>query len=431
MLFRLKKRKLEAIYRYLSEHHLLHDKEPLIADLQTHRLGKYLLSTIYPGYSAARARNFAYRDYRECREKEYGTVDPLAYDYVPTTEMFERLDEVFRVDVNWQNEERLSKHTIKIPVHTLKKSIDRIDAVNDNKSIQNIEYHLYLWNSTKTLLKPLCKSLIINSNQIWTGRQQKLVNGGFMHIDISQQIKQYVRRRSVTNEAEKAELKRYISVEVELADENERNISHISICAVIRMPSNELVSQLYMQTATEIMYKSIQSSPYPLITQQMMIQVLKQKEDGHLDSAEDIFMTCMSTYVDDKGKRSFDMEMIEPTPLQDPLTQKRLQHPVKSIFCKHKSCFDASTFFDHHADLQLWHCPICFVQIKHLEELRMDYLTKLEIEQYHQAEPLYIMRNNLVLTETELFAFQREPYNHPLDTHVNKRLKTLAHVQAT
>lgn len=61
----------------------------------------------------------------------------------------------------------------------------------------------------------------------------------------------------------------------------------------------------------------------------------------------------------------------------------------------------------------------------------MDYLTKLEIEQYHQAEPLYIMRNNLVLTETELFAFQREPYNHPLDTHINKRLKTLGHVQAT
>lgn len=61
-----------------------------------------------------------------------------------------------------------------------------------------------------------------------------------MHIDISQQIKQYVRRRSVTNEAEKAELKRYISVEVELADENERNISHISICAVIRIPSNEV-----------------------------------------------------------------------------------------------------------------------------------------------------------------------------------------------
>jgi hypothetical protein len=99
-------------------------------------------------------------------------VDPLAYDYAPTTEMFERLDEVFRVDVNWQNEQRLSKHTIKIPVHILKKSIDRIDAVNDNKSIQNIEYHLYLWNSTKTLLKPLCKSLVINSNQVWTRRQQ-------------------------------------------------------------------------------------------------------------------------------------------------------------------------------------------------------------------------------------------------------------------
>ncbi|KAG1442350.1 hypothetical protein G6F56_011098 [Rhizopus delemar] len=63
-LFRLKKRKLEAIFQYLTSHHLIH-KELLSENVQTHQLAEYLLSIIYPGYSVARARNFAYADYRE------------------------------------------------------------------------------------------------------------------------------------------------------------------------------------------------------------------------------------------------------------------------------------------------------------------------------------------------------------------------------
>lgn len=98
------------------------------------------------------------------------SLDPLAYDHVPTTEIFERLDEVFYVDVNWQDE----RYTpcIEIPISVLKRSIDRVNASNNHKPIENIVYHLYLWNSTRTLIKPQCRSLIFDSNQVWTDEKQ-------------------------------------------------------------------------------------------------------------------------------------------------------------------------------------------------------------------------------------------------------------------
>jgi hypothetical protein len=98
---------------------------------------------------------------------------PLAYDYVPTTEVYERLDELYRIDVNWQEKEEKSiKPYIEIPISHLKKSMDRIRAANFEKSIENIEYHLYFWNSTRTLIKPYCKSLKMNIEEIWDDKKE-------------------------------------------------------------------------------------------------------------------------------------------------------------------------------------------------------------------------------------------------------------------
>lgn len=426
-LFRLKKRKLEAIFQYLTSHHLIH-KELLSENVQTHQLAEYLLSIIYPGYSVARARNFAYADYRECREKEPESLDPLAYDYVPTTEMFERLDEVYYVDVDWQDKQDISEHCIDVPVSLLKKSIDRVDVSNSHKPLENIVYHLYLWNSTRTLIKPECKSLIFDSNQVWGNEKQKAVKEGFMHIDISEQIKASIRRKSMGNTQEYASLGQSIHIQIELQDNNEQNISHISICAIIKKSSQELVSQLFMQSTTEFIHKSVYSSPYPLITQQMMIQVLKQRQEDPSKDAENIFMTCMAGAIHNNEKDA-DTDVMERISLKDPTTSNRIQYPVRTIHCKHRSCFDASVFFDRHMGLKLWHCPICLVQIKYLEELKMDYTIKLALDEYEQEDHIYIMQDRLVVSEAEFILIDEELIEDDFqDQHISKKLRALTHV---
>lgn len=52
------------IYKYLFDHQLIHDKQPIFESLQTHQLAEYLLNIIYPGYPACKAKNLAYTDYR-------------------------------------------------------------------------------------------------------------------------------------------------------------------------------------------------------------------------------------------------------------------------------------------------------------------------------------------------------------------------------
>lgn len=91
---------------------------------------------------------------------------------MPTTEIFDRLDEIYRLDIDWYSISKDKHNTIELPISTIKKSIDRIKFANHEKPIESIEYHLYLWNSTRTLLKPHCKSLKLNSEEIWTYKHE-------------------------------------------------------------------------------------------------------------------------------------------------------------------------------------------------------------------------------------------------------------------
>lgn len=106
------------------------------------------------------------------REREIGQLNPLAYDFVPTTEIFDRLDEIYRLDIDWYSISKDKHNTIQLPISTIKKSIERIKFANYEKPIDSIEYHLYLWNSTRTLLKPHCKSLKINLEEVWTEKHE-------------------------------------------------------------------------------------------------------------------------------------------------------------------------------------------------------------------------------------------------------------------
>ncbi|GAA5814905.1 hypothetical protein MFLAVUS_008408 [Mucor flavus] len=423
-LFRLRKKKLEMIYKYLFDHQLIHDKQPIFESLQTHQLAEYLLNIIYPGYPACKAKNLAYTDYRLCREKDTG-LTPLAYDYVPTTEVYERLDELYRMNIDWKE-----NTAIEIPICTLKRAIDRIRAANFMKPFEFIEYHLYFWNSPRTLLKPQCKSLCLNQREIWSEKKEKIIAEGFMHIDITKQLEQSISERS-----------KKIKLDIKLANNDEYNINHISISAVIKRPTQDLVRDLYLQTTTECIAKSIQTSLCPLDTQQIAVHLLKQYQESKdkLKASENLFLTCLSnTFNKNLSSSEEDDEDKEEdmVSLVDPVSGTRIQHPVKSLHCKHRSCFDAATFFDRNADIKLWHCPICLVHIKNTEELRVDYVNKVALAQYPQEEKLFVLQKDTLLSEAEMFGDEtiliQEDLKRSLiqddEAPVQKRLRTLTHV---
>jgi hypothetical protein len=72
------------------------------------------------------------------------------------------------LDIDWYSIPKQKQNTIELPIPAIKKSIERIKYANYEKPIDSIEYHLCLWNSTRTLLKPHCISLKLNSEEIWT-----------------------------------------------------------------------------------------------------------------------------------------------------------------------------------------------------------------------------------------------------------------------
>jgi hypothetical protein len=108
--------------------------------------------------------------FHSSREKDLGPI-PLAYDLVPTTDVFERLDEIYRSDVNWQeenNSDLIGKITI--PISYLKKSIDRVCTPYKRK--RDIRYHLCLWSSKHILIKPQCHALYFNSEDTWLNQDK-------------------------------------------------------------------------------------------------------------------------------------------------------------------------------------------------------------------------------------------------------------------
>ncbi|KAI8363919.1 hypothetical protein BD560DRAFT_473547, partial [Blakeslea trispora] len=355
-LFRLRKRKLEAIYSYLLNHQLLHDKEPDVHSLLTHELAEYLLHTIYPGYPACKAKNIAYADYRESRKKDSKQVDPLAYDSVPTTEVYDRLYEVYRTDVDWQHQDN-KNCSIKIPMSIFRKSMERTQFVHQNQQIME----------------------------------------GFMHVDITDTFYRYSSpKRPILSDSTNRQSGKFhrrrspVVLEVELVGHEEQNISHISISSVARKSIEELVCELYLQTMTEHIARNIQKSTYPLRTQQDAIKLLKQYHQpddikDRMKNLENVFMAYLSNA--DVFENTCFTEFVS---LIDVISQTRIRHPAKSIHCRHSNCFDAAAFFKHHLETRRWYCPICLVHIKDFEELRIDYFTKAKLRQHPHKNSVFV-----------------------------------------
>jgi hypothetical protein len=121
--------------------------------------------------------------------------------------------------------------------------------------------------------------------------------------------------------------------------------------------------------------------------------LLKQYDeaDEKLKSAENIFMTCLSNTFNKSFSSSSEAEDEDDGEeaefsLIDPVSSTRIQHPVKSLHCKHRSCFDAANFFDHNAGSKIWHCPICFVHIKNIEVISYKLLITMIKKVYQCIE---------------------------------------------
>lgn len=68
----------------------------------------------------------------------------LAYDQLPTTDKYERLDELFRSEVTWYKERSKCGYTIDIPLKKLNRSVI---TEGHASSKLNVRLFLYLWTS--------------------------------------------------------------------------------------------------------------------------------------------------------------------------------------------------------------------------------------------------------------------------------------------
>jgi hypothetical protein len=81
-------------------------------------------------------------------------------------------------------------------------------------------------------------------------------------------------------------------------------IHHVSVCAVIEKTPEELVSQLYVQTASlyigRAMEKSNKNIPEAQAVQEKVIDILRpynQNDRLSLEKTQKLFISCASTFI--------------------------------------------------------------------------------------------------------------------------------------
>ena len=104
----------------------------------------------------------------------------------------------------------------------------------------------------------------------------------------------------------------------------------------------------------------------PLSVRQIIDQIL-----GHSTStvAEDR-ESFMSMLRDDEDGSSLNMVGFKYS-LLDPLTYQRMEHPVRSLHCKHVKCFDLRAFVELYSNKEKMECPVCYEAVR-LDELKED-----------------------------------------------------------
>lgn len=219
-------------------------------------------------------------------------VTDLAYDQLPTTDKFERLEELYRADVDWYKQNN-KQYTVEIPLKKLNRSI----VVEGHASSKlNVRLFLYLWSSEHMAWNPTAVSLSVDDkeNDCITIDDKKLHEYGFNHIDITEasEIITKANRRSTT------------SVPFTFTFDKRPIIRHLSVCAVIEKSPEELTSQLYVQTASLYIGQAMESSsknvPAAQAIQKKVIELLSpfnQNDKLELEKTEKLFHSCANTFL--------------------------------------------------------------------------------------------------------------------------------------
>lgn len=214
----------------------------------------------------------------------------LAYDQLPTTDKFERLEELYKTDVDWYQQDK-NAYTIDIPLKKLNTSI----VVEGHASSKlKVRLFLYLWSSEHMAWNPDAVSLFVDNRDCLTDEHKRLHGYGFNHIDITEasEIITKANRRSTT------------SVPFTFKFEKRPIIRHVSVCAVVEKSPEELTSQLYVQTASlyigQAMEGSSKNIPAAQSIQRKVIELLSpysQNDKLDLAKTEKLLLSCADTFL--------------------------------------------------------------------------------------------------------------------------------------
>lgn len=214
----------------------------------------------------------------------------LAYDQLPTTDKFERLEELYKSSVDWHQHAQ-EEFTLDIPLKKLNKSI----VVEGHASSKiNVRLFLYLWSSEHMAWNPQALHLSVDGKECITEEGKKLHTYGFNHIDITEASESILKanRRSTS------------SISFVFRFEKRPVIRHISVCAVIEKSPEELSSQLYVQTASLYIGQAMESAskniPLAQSVQQKVVALLNplsQNEKLDLNKTERLFLSCAETFL--------------------------------------------------------------------------------------------------------------------------------------
>ncbi|KAG0166694.1 SUMO ligase siz1, partial [Apophysomyces sp. BC1034] len=388
-IFLLSKKDMCNVHAYLLEHGMTQEKVPSARIIQWQHACQ-LISILYPGYPVARAREQAFKEDRLNRVP--GAKTELAYDLLPTTDSLERLDQLIRLDIGTKT------HTVSIPVQQLETYVKK-----KRKYKRNLRLHLYLWFAEWTILPPRCEALYVDSKNEWTKEDEKAIQRGFMHID-------------VTDKADWVTLfkkkKDSVAFEFKFKDDAPR-FKFVSLCITWEKSPAELVSQLYTQSTTKIISRAMRSAEDGEKVQSEALKLLRQcplEDRFDVSKTEKLFDGCVSAFSkSNTGKKRVAIEEDEEDELVmgdqqisvcDPIMLSRIQHPARSIYCTHVACFDALVFFKCEVGVRVWQCPQCAVQIRSIEELYIDYRLKQALATYPNEDCLIIRDGEYLARDT-------------------------------
>ncbi|KAI7898406.1 uncharacterized protein BX663DRAFT_525181 [Cokeromyces recurvatus] len=403
--FKLNKVKMAEIHQYLLNKGITQQKCP-----STHiRQGDHsrvLISILFPGYPIIKASEHHYQDQREGRSPQAKSID-LAYDKLPTTDKYERLEELFRIDVNWHT--NASNSSIDIPLKKLNRSIVVEGHASSNL---NVRLFLYLWTSEFMSWTPSSDFKLFvdqNDKDCLTQSDRDIHLDGFKHIDITEKSVQIQKanRRSTGS----------VKFQFVFGKEKPSTIRHISVCAVVEKTEEELASQLYLQTSALYIGRAMERSSKKTIpleqqeeVQKKVVELLNPYDQAHdrlnLAKMEQLFLSCADTFIkewndDDEEERNNndddDIEVYtgaEVISMLDPISLEKIQHPTRCIFCKHNTCFDAVVFFKFQVKSMNWKCPLCYIKIRGIQDLYIDYQLKSILNKYPEQDKFLREYNN-------------------------------------